>query len=111
MTLNYDALLDNAKKKIDDIINISLDRIELIPETKEIRYYVTAEELYPDLLRISPIRVKKVKRLFEIRGLKVDIVNKKHFRVTYNQENVVFNPEQAQRNLDILMKQLESKNK
>lgn len=111
MTVNYDALLDNAKKKIDAIINISLDRIELNPETKKIKYYVPADELYPDLLRISPKRIKKVKRLFEIRGLKVDIVNKKHFHVTFSRENIVFNPEQAQRNLDILIKQLESKNK
>lgn len=49
MTVN-----DNIKKKIDEIISVSLDRIELIPETKEIKYYVPADELFPGLLRISP---------------------------------------------------------
>ena len=102
---------DFIKKKIDEIISVSLDRIELIPETKEIKYYVPADELFPGLLRISPKKVEEAKRQFEVRGLKVDIVNKKHFHVTYSQENIIFSPEQAQRNLDILTKRMGNNNK
>ena len=37
-----------------------------------------------------------------------EIISVKHFHVTYSQENIIFSPEQAQRNLDILTKRMEN---
>ncbi|EEC1650156.1 hypothetical protein DAY52_00900 [Salmonella enterica subsp. enterica serovar Enteritidis] len=92
---------DNIKKKIDEIINAVLNVVESIPATKEIKYYVSTDEVFPDLLRTSPEKIEEVKRQFELRGLKIDIVNEKHFRVTYSRENIIFSPEQPQLNLNI----------
>lgn len=95
------AMNDDIKKKIDEIMSAILNLVESIPATKEIKYYVSTDELFPDLLRTTPEEIEEVKRQFEVRGLKIDIINKKHFRVTYNRENVIFSPEQAERNLNI----------
>ena len=65
------------------------------------------QETKPDPVK----KVEEAKRQFEVRGLKVEIVNKKHFHVTYSQENIIFSPEQAQRNLDILTKRKGNNNK
>ncbi|EGH2802949.1 hypothetical protein ID964_004480 [Salmonella enterica] len=80
------AVNNNIKKKIDEIKSAILNTVELIPATKEINYYVSTDEVFPDLLRTSPEEIEEVKRQFEVRGLKIDIINKKHFRVTYNAE-------------------------
>lgn len=92
---------DNIKKKIDEIINAVLNVVESIPATEEIKYYVSTDEVFPDLLGTSPEKIEEVKRQFELRGLKIDIVNEKHFRVTYSRENIIFSPEQPQLNLNI----------
>ncbi|EDA8432593.1 hypothetical protein A4K06_09255 [Salmonella enterica subsp. enterica serovar Chester] len=95
------AVNDDIKKKIDEIINAVLNVVESIPATKEIKYYVSTDEVFPDLLGTSPEKIEEVKRQFELRGLKIDIVNEKHFRVTYSRENIIFSPEQPQLNLNI----------
>lgn len=95
------AVNNDIKKKIDEIINAVLNVVESIPATKEIKYYVSTDEVFPDLLGTSPEEIEEVKRQFELRGLKIDIVNEKHFRVTYSRENIIFSPEQPQLNLNI----------
>lgn len=95
------AVNNDIKKKIDEIINAVLNVVESIPATKEIKYYVSTDEVFPDLLGTSPEKIEEVKRQFELRGLKIDIVNEKHFRVTYSRENIIFSPEQPQLNLNI----------
>lgn len=84
-------------KLIDRFINISLDRIEIFPDTLLIRYHVPSSDIFRDAQRVHLKSLENIATRFQQRGFDIKYIDSYGIRIVFDATRAVYTLEQAER--------------
>ena len=82
---------------IDRFINISLDRIEIFPDTLLIRYHVPSSDIFRDAQRVHLKSLENIATRFQQRGFDIKYIDSYGIRIVFDVKRAVYTLEQAER--------------
>lgn len=97
MNKQRNLTLQQVDELVDRFINISLDRIEIFPDTLLIKYHVPSSDIFRDAQRVHPKSLQNIAACFQQRGFDIKSIDRWGIRIVFNAERAVYTLEQAER--------------